>query len=227
MNNMKAKLVNKKHEIENAWTFSFKCNQLSSWVPGQFTRWVLPIKTDIKHDKEHWFTISSSPSNGVVSFTTRLSNSKFKSCLNSLQLGEEIEIDVPEGDFVWQEGTNNIFVAGGIGITPFMSMLRELDNSNKEIRAHLYYANRNESFIFRKELESLCKKHPGFLVSYIVGTLSIESLLLDVPNIADKKIYISGPEIMVDSISEQLKLKGVQDSQLIRDWFPGYDKATY
>lgn len=224
---MRAIFIDKHHEAGNAWTFRFKPEEEVTWVAGQYQRWELPVEAE-KHDKEHWFTISSAPYEGVFAVTTRLSGSAFKNALDALKPGDAITVDTLEGDFVWAEDDMpKVYVAGGIGITPLHSMLKQRAHDGLPLDIHVLYANRDEGFVFRGEFEALEREHPELTVSYAVGNLTAEVILNDIPDLTGKLVYLSGPEAMVETLGAELKKHGLPEAQLKQDWFPGYDETSF
>ena len=190
---MKIKFIEKKHEASNAWTFWFEPPEAVNWQAGQYQRWELPINEAEKNDREHWFTISSAPFEAKFAITTRLSGSKFKSALDALKPGDLIDVDTREGDFTWQDTDQaKVFIAGGIGITPFHSIIKQRHHDGQTIDVHLLYAGRDEDFVFRRELEEIEKQHPELSISYLVGQLTLQSIKQDVPDILTKYVYQIG-----------------------------------
>src|SRR5665213_828787 len=135
---MKAELDHIIHENHSKTikSFWFEPERPLDYIAGQF------IMMSIKHDhpddrgKEHWFTVSSSPSDApLISITTKFStpSSSFKTALHKLKPGEHVAISDPMGDFVLPKDRNIplIFVAGGIGITPFHSIIKWLHDTKQ------------------------------------------------------------------------------------------------
>src|SRR5680860_1207837 len=117
------KLISAHDEVGNVRTFVFETGGLE-WIAGQNQGYVLPQAGATKSENEHWFTISSAPSEGVVNISTRISESGFKQALNALRPDDEIQTHSLGGDFTWEEVDEPVvFVAGGIGVTPFRSIL--------------------------------------------------------------------------------------------------------
>lgn len=208
--------------------FAFQPPQPLDWTAGQYMHYVLPHDADDRGD-ERWFTISSAPSEGEVRITTRINHehsSSFKEKLQALEIGDEIEADGPEGDFVIEDPSRNIlFVAGGIGITPIRSMLVEAQTQGQQLNATLLYSNRNENIPFRDELNSLQTQNPNLKIEYIVSPDRIDAdrILQAAEAIDSPLIYISGPKPMVKDLARQLKDAGADKQSLKTDDFPGYE----
>ena len=154
-----------------------------------------------------------------------MTDSAFKQALNALQPGDEIEAHSIEGDFTWETDGSVVLVAGGIGVTPYRSMLLDRAATGRPIAAHLLYFGRDENFAFRGEFDRLLETHPELRIDYIVGEpITPDAILVYAPEAAEKTTYLSGPEPMVDAIGDELQARGVV---LKQDWFPGYTEATY
>ena len=222
----KLKLLASNDESGNIRTFVFETGGLE-WIAGQSQNYVLRQAGDTEKSNQRRFTISSSPSEKVIHISTRVTASSFKQTLNSLAICDEIEASNLEGDFIWEEEPSDpiIMVAGGIGITPYRSILLSRQALGKRLNATLLYFNRTEEVAFRDELETLESAHPEFKVMTIFGqVLSGESILEHEPNAARQTVYLSGPEAVVESISSEFCQLNIKTKQ---DWFPGYDQHNY
>jgi ferredoxin-NADP reductase len=141
-----------------------------------------------------------------------------------LKAGDEIESNPPEGDFTLENPDKKYaFFAGGIGITPFRSILAQLDHEGKDFTLDLLYANRDDKLVFGDELAELEQKHPNFHVRKFIGgqKVTLETLkpYMDEP---ETVIYISGPEPLVEDFDKQLKDAGVPEERVKGDYFPNY-----
>lgn len=225
---MKLHLIRRKTEAPGVESFVFKPAEPLSWKAGQFLHYVLHHEPTDNRGSDRWFTVASAPSEGEVMITTRLASEKgstFKQALGLLKAGEAIEIADVDGDFVVDnpEGTY-VFIAGGIGITPFRSILKEAQNAGIHLHATLLYANRDADIPYREELEALQKNNPHLAVHYLVAPERIDEAAIRtfVPDIQKTVFYVSGPEPMVESLGTLLKGMGVAADRLKQDWFPGY-----
>lgn len=225
---MKLILVSKMSETPDVCSFVLKPLEPIDWQAGQFMTYTLTHDKPDDRGVERWFTISSAPFEDHLMITTRLAekSSSFKQALFALKSGNELEGVGPEGDFVVDDATKQyIFVAGGIGITPFHSILKQLDHEGQPLNVTLLYANRDERFIFKGELEMLSSKHPEFNIKYFVGDHKIEETDLREQQQKQPKaiFYISGPEPMVEHYVEVIKKLGLTEDQIKTDYFPNYD----
>lgn len=219
----RVKFLRSYDEVGNIRTFVFETGG-AIWRAGQYQTWELPGIEDAKARK-HFFTIAAAPSEGEFHISTRVSDSLYKQTLNALQPGSEIDVHNIEGDFTWEGDEPVVLVAGGIGVTPYRSILIERAALGKSLNAHLLYFGRDENFAFRFEFDQLASMHPELKIDYIVGEpITADAILAHAPEAAEQTTYLSGPEPMVDAIGEDLKKRGVV---LKQDWFPGYTEETY
>ncbi len=219
-------LISAHDEVENVRTFVFEKKNLQ-WTAGQSQAFVLPNAGGTEEENQHWFTISSAPVEGTVNISTRISASPFKTALNALKPGEKITTHSLGGKFVWEEDDDTAvtLVAAGIGITPFRSILLQRSATSKPLSATLLYFNRTDAVPFKKELEDLAQKHPGFTMKLVIGeTVTAEKILLMAPTAREHVVYLSGPAPMVSSIGTALKEAGIVIKQ---DRFPGYDESNF
>lgn len=225
---MKLKLIERKPEVQHVETFVFQPAEPVTWKAGQFFHYVLHHEPTDDRGSDRWFTISSAPYEGVVTITTRFSDEKsssFKTKLKNLKIGKSIEVSYLEGDFTVEDpNLEYVFIAGGIGITPFRSIIKQLERERKPINVTLLYANKDENVVFKEELEEIAKNNPNFKIHYVFSPEHIdeEKIKTFVPDIKRPLFYVSGPEPMVESLGNLLKEMGVLEDHIKQDWFPGY-----
>lgn len=215
---MKLRFERRKHETSDVWSYFFVPLDPIQWTAGQSIRLELPRKT--LGVSERRFTIASAPSEQHVQITTRVSDSRFKQLLHELEPGTIINAHNIDGDFVWDDTIQNpIFIAGGIGITPFRSILAEAIAQDNQVDVDLLYSSKDEPVVFGKEFEEW--QQPGLDIHYSTERLSSH----DVTALEDwenRMIYISGPEAMVSALRTELVKAGVQEKNIKTDQFTGY-----
>lgn len=219
-------LIASRQEAGNVRTFMFETGGLT-WVAGQSQAYVLPQAGPTSEENERWFTIASAPTEGTINISTRVSGSRFKQALNALEPGQTIRAHSLEGDFTWEDdaGPPVVLVAGGIGVTPFRSILIERQVRGKPLNATLLYFNRTDEIPFRDELDGLARRHPAFTLQVVVGRpVTVERILEIAPEAHGRGVYLSGAEPMVETVGSALLERGIAVKQ---DWFPGYDERTY
>lgn len=209
------------------------------FTPGQY--FFITLKPDDKEHKDeltHHFSIVNSPNQkNALAFTTRLrlDESLFKRTINDAQVGDEAEIGKVDGTFTLPEGTNKpiVLVALGIGITPYISMLRWVFEEDKPYNITLIYTDdETVSMAFLDELKQLDSGHDNFkLVCSVTGEKGWdgESRHVDgefikdyVDDIESPLYYISGPPKIVTSVSDSLMEAGISEDNIKTDSFTGY-----
>lgn len=226
---MKLTLAAIKPESPDVKSFVFKPAKPLAWKAGQYLHYLLHHEPTDDRGSDRWFTIASAPFERQVMITTRLARTKgssFKKTLKALKLGDSIEIsDDVDGDFIVEDRNKDyVFIAGGIGITPFHSIIKEMQHKRIPLRVTLIYANRDAHVVYRKELESAAKHNPHFSIHYVFAPGRIDQTTIKklVPNLKKPLFYISGPEPMVESAGKMLRKIGIPKNHIKQDWFPGY-----
>lgn len=224
---MKLKLIQRKPETADVESFIFEPDQSIRWQAGQYLHYSLPHIASDDRGTERWFTISSAPYEGNIRLTTRFTNpggSSFKDALRAMKIGDFIEGDSPDGDFIYSPDiSQSVMIAGGIGITPYRSILLELDHNSSPINATLLYTNHDADFVFMTELDRLQLKYPDFQVYKYTGDQRIKSDELNgYIKQAGTVFYISGPKKMVDNYQVLLDELAVPSGHIKLDYFPGY-----
>jgi ferredoxin-NADP reductase len=221
----------------NIKTFWFKPERPVHYTAGQFTEMYLPHPNADERGQKHWFTISSSPTDPLISITTKFAtdrSSTFKQTLRALTPGAQLHLADPMGDFVLPKDKNIplVFVAGGIGVTPMHSMIKYLDDTTEKRKITLLYGVAHQDEIaFSKLFEHaditftpiVKEPHPGWKGE--VGSLSAKRILEAVGDAQNTLIYVSGPEPMVEHFVDDLKSMGINKHRLVTDYFPGYTQV--
>jgi len=211
-------------------SFYFKPQIPVKWEAGQFMYFTLQHDNPDDRGTGRFFTISSAPFEENIMITTRFSgdaSSTFKKALLKMEIGQDISALMPQGEFVVKDFTKSyVFIAGGIGITPFRSILLDLD-FNKQLgnmRIFLLYSNRSNDIVFKNEFDGLVLKNPFLKIRYIISPeiCNIELIKNTVSDFQEKIYYISGPINMVNSIEDALSKGGIGDDKIKKDYFPGY-----
>ena len=219
------RLIRKQNEAKFVISFVFEPEVPLKWLAGQYLIYKLPHKTQDLRGKMRFFTISSSPYEKNPTITTRIGETpgSFKKTLNNLKIGDTIEAKGPDGDFVMVNTKGNyVFIAGGIGITPFMSMLRQLSNDKNPLNITLLYANKNNDIVFKNELDGIARNYAGLKLNYFINPMRIDKNVLK--KYLNKKtvFYVSGPDAMVETMVELLTGLGVSKENIKEDYFSGY-----
>ena len=222
-------------EAANIKTFHFKPEREVHYTAGQYIELHIPHAHHDQRGSKRWFTLSSSPTDDDLTITTKYAgddaSSSFKKTLFTLKPGTELDMADPMGDFVLPKliQTPLIFVAGGIGITPFHSILRWLAETGEERPIKLLYAVRTEDEIVFQETFQKAGVEPTIVVSEPSdtwggerGRITAELILgLEKPS-DDTLIYLSGPEPMVQSLAKEIHAAGIEKRRIVSDEFPNY-----
>ncbi len=225
---MRIDLIRRKIEAPGVESFIFKSPESVTWKAGQFLYWVLDHEPADVRGTGRWLTIASAPHEKIIMLTTRLAGEKgssFKKRLYELKSGEGIDVSDLGGNFTVEDPKENyVFIAGGIGITPFRSILKDLDNKGERSAVELIYANKDGDFIYKNELEALASNNPNLKIHYVVSPDRIDEDYINrvVPGIQGQIFYVSGPDSMVDNVGLMLKRMSVPKERVKQDWFSGY-----
>ncbi|HET6746755.1 MAG TPA: FAD-dependent oxidoreductase [Candidatus Saccharimonadales bacterium] len=223
-------LVEKFPLVDNIWIFRFKPEEPFVWIAGQYIRVELPHENPDEEGTKRWFTNSAAPYEGVMQISTRITGSTFKQALSQLELGHTLQlIESPEGDFVWQDSDlTKIFVAAGIGVTPYHSILKQRAHDGLPLNATLIYGLRTEDVPFKEEFDQWMAQDPNLKIKYVIGEpLTVSKLTELEPNLNESLVYVSGPEQMVEKLGEELKANGLPEAHFKHDGFPHYDEQSY
>lgn len=174
------------------------------------------------------YSISSSPTESDIRISFREGVSEFKKALQSIQPSDQLVITQygNDYDFRLKGHQSSVLIAGGVGIAPFRSMIKEMYNNNSTNTVSLIYLNQNDNFLFKDELDTWSKSLPNLTISYIstkdINRKKREKLVLSLVKNFDQNFYISGPPTMVESHEHLLIDAGVQIRDIRIDSFGGY-----
>jgi len=223
---MKARFIRSIKDAEHIYTYYFETEKFLRYIAGQFLEFHVHHEHPDDRGQKRWFTLSSSPTETHIAITTKidpLKPSSFKNALHHLTPGTEIEVSEAMGDFVLPKDASTplVFIAGGIGVTPFRSMITWLTQTQHTREVQLLYLTQDASQVaFKEELDqpfvdlhilSDGKRRNAKELSFILG------------NIESKHIYISGPEPMAKALATDFKAMGAHHYQVVTDYFPGYE----
>jgi len=220
---MKLRFERKQREVEDIWSFFFMPVGNVTWKAGQSIRLELPRKS--WGIDERRFTISSAPHEKLLRITTKISDSSFKQNLKRLRKGSVINGYNIEGDFLWEQSKKHrLFIAGGIGITPFRALIDAQIAAKKPLNTTLLYSFKTTQPVFERELNTWQSTEPGFQVIYLPNRRVI---IDEHGTITDfwrqSLVYVSGPEKMVKAITRQLLAHGLPKMNIRIDLFTGLE----
>lgn len=199
-------------------------NQNFSFKAGQYVRLVFPgLDIDDTKGPARLFSIASSPNNKEkLDITFRMSESGYKKTLVNMQIGDEAEFEGPWGSFVLPDNAEKpvVFIAGGTGITPFLSMMKFATEQNLPHRINLIYASRDKnSVIYSSEIKELTKRNSRLKINFVVGRIDEKLIRKNSPKDPKAAFYISGPPAMVDYIRNIFEdIKAPEENIYYEEW---------
>ncbi|HET9286439.1 MAG TPA: FAD-dependent oxidoreductase [Gaiella sp.] len=208
------------------------------FAPGQYFFVTLP---DVGHQDEkglrrHISVVTSPDEKGTLGLATRMRETAFKRTLAELEVGSEVDVEPPKGNFRLPDDTSRplVFVAGGIGITVFRSMLRHIAEEHLPYRVTLIYSNRDrESTAFLDELVELERELAGFR---LVLTMTDDPGWDGESRRLDRQFFeeclegdlnrytflVAGPPAMTEAMEKALGEAGVREENVIAEGYTGY-----
>jgi ferredoxin-NADP reductase/Na+-translocating ferredoxin:NAD+ oxidoreductase RnfD subunit len=208
--------------------------------PGQYIEWILPLQRRDSRGTRRHFSLASSPTEEDVMIAARFfpRSSRFKTELGGMTPGASIVAGAPGGDFVLPRDPRRrlVFVAGGIGITPFRSMVKFLIDEGQKRDIVLVYAAATEEEIVFRDVFDRAETVAGLRVIYTLtdlarirpdwcgrrGRIDAEMIRGAVADPGSRTFFVSGPPAMVDSVKHVLRRVGVRRGAIRTDSFSGY-----
>ena len=218
----KSKIISIQNPLEGIYTLEFKSlGREYKYHPGQF----LHLALDPEYDgigqwpESRCFSMQSNPYEETICITYAVKGTFTKQMQETLNIGYEVWLKLPYGNLFTQQHNkeNTVFIAGGTGITPFLSLFAH-ESFNNYNNPKIYLGFRSKSYnIYNKELNRLCNsiKSVKFYYQDKEGVISIDQIFNDngiVPN-----YFISGPPVMIKSFNKYLIDKGVPKINIITD----------
>ncbi len=220
--------------------FVFASNRKLAFRPGQYLEWTLGNSNADSRGNRRYFTVASSPTEKNIRIGVKFYSkpSSFKKSMLSMNPGDKIIASQLAGDFTLPGSQKKklVFIAGGIGITPFRSMLKYLLDSNQPRSIVLFYSNSLISEIAYKDIFDLAEKELGVKTVYNLtninqipaewqggrGHISKEMIIQEIPDYKERLFYISGSRSMVVAFEKILKDIAVPNNNIKVDFFPGF-----
>jgi len=240
LSGFRTKLLNRSSVAEGTMAFHFAKPSGFTFKAGQAADLTLldPRETD-SEGNSRTFSIASPPFEDQLTFATRMRETAFKRSLKAVPIGTEINIASPTGSFTLHKNSNKpaVFLAGGIGITPFLSIIRQTDHDRLAHKLYLFYSNRRpEDAAFLDILQGLEKTNPSFrLIATMTemarsgrewkgetGFINGEMLARHLGTLQGPIYYVAGPPPMVAAMREMLVGVGVDEDDVRTEEFAGY-----
>jgi len=231
---LELQLLETKKLAENIYEFVFTKPDKFSYISGEYLEWTLGgFRPDIRGSRR-FFTISSSPTEKNIKIGIRIGDrpSAFKKKLLHLTKGDKIYANNLAGDFVLRKNKKYVFIAGGIGITPFRSMIKSAIDKNEKLDAVLFYSCSKEGeFVYSQLFETarnlgvktiyICS-NPSIKFSGLKGRIDVNLLKNEVPDYKNRYFYLSGPNTLVSNFKKELIKLKITPKKIITDYFSGY-----
>lgn len=217
----------KEHIVGDVYSFIFEFNEDLKWHAGQHG--MLELTMPNSKTSRHMFSLSSAPAESVVTVTTHWRSeqaSDYKKALWNLKAGDQAKIRGPVGPmYIRDYAAQNVLIAGGIGITPFRSIIKEASVNKHNLRATLLFANRDiDNIVFKKELDSLSDELSHVHIRYIIrpDKITEKDIRQASEDISHSVYYLSGPPKMIRAYKKLLTSMGISRSRIKSDPFMGY-----
>ncbi len=234
------KLKNRFRIAAGTYDFVFSPDKMIKFRPGQY------IEATLAHDHpdnrgiRRFFTLASSPTESDVRLGIKFyeNPSSYKAALLNLRNGARVVAAQLGGDFFLPRNKKKklVFLAGGIGITPFRSMIKNMLDRGEKRDIVMFYGNNLIDDIAYANLLGEAESESGIKVIYsladqksipsdwqgIRGYVTGEAIKREVPDYRERWFYISGPHAMVKVYEKTLRDLGVKRNRIKLDFFPGF-----
>ncbi|MBI5613772.1 RnfABCDGE type electron transport complex subunit D [Candidatus Gottesmanbacteria bacterium] len=240
-------LKNMEHIGDGLYDFVFPREAHFTFTPGQYVELTVPHDGSDSRGVRRYFTLASSPTEDTIRFGVKVQEqgSSYKRVLR--ELSGEVIASCLSGEFTLPKDVNvpMVWIAGGIGITPYRSMAKYLIDRKEKRSVVLLYVNKRAGEIVYKDVFDIASKEVGLRAVYaLTDTVSIpkgwltgsqspdevrkagridEAMLREIlPDYLSRTYFLSGPHAMVEGYRDILKKLGVPEKQIITDYFPGF-----
>ncbi len=232
-------LVQKNQLSKDIYEFVWKPDSKPMFHSGQYLEWTLGHQNPDLRGNRRYFTIASSPTEENIKLGIKFydNSSTFKKKLLSLGNGDRVTAGALSGEFILplENEKKLVFIAGGIGVTPFRSMIKNLLDINETRDIVFFFSNKTPADIVYKDIFDNAVR-VGVRTIYVVndlageapaphmpvGFVNEEMIKENVPDFADRIFYISGPHAMITAFESTLSKMGVKSSNIKTDFFPGF-----
>jgi len=220
----KLSFVRKVQEAQGIMSYIFAAPRKPRFQAGQYMEWTLAQAKSDSRGNRRYLTIASSPTEDELMFTVKLPEkpSAFKQSLEALQPGDPMYASYLSGSFILPKDAQRkiTLIAGGVGITPFHSMIKSLLDRHENRDISLIYSVSKPEEIAFKNLFSQASSIG--LKSLSTTNLTPQLITTNLPDYKDRFFYISGPYGFVGMVEKQLLELSVHPSHIVTDYFPGY-----
>lgn len=217
--------VSKKHEGADVYSFFFSPTKKVTFKPGMYAHVVIPTVPEEEGKPVRYFSIASAPTEDYLRFTTRVRDgSVHKQKLAELKPDDKCAIYKVKGEFLLPSNKERpvVLIAGGIGITPFRSMLINMDAKEETRNITLVHVS-DKDYVFQRDLSEI--PVPQHRITRDGVESIIEELVEEAEDRGEENVmwYISGPPAFVDFVKEVLLEHDIEEKNIKQDEFDGYD----
>ena len=234
------KLIKREEVAEGTMSFYFEKPDGFQFKPGQYLDCTLtnPPETDAEGNIRS-FSIASAPSEPHLMLCTRMRDTAFKRVLKTMPIGSPLSVEGPMGSFTLHNNPTRaaILIAGGIGITPFRSMIVNAARTKLPNQLVLFYSNhRPEDAAFSDELQNLQNENKNFKLIGVMTDMQkskrswsgetgyVDKAMLGrhIPDVQGPIYYVAGPPAMVNGMKTTLISAGINEDDIRAEDFAGY-----
>ena len=234
------KLRDKTRLSADTYEFTFIPERRLAFMPGQYMEWTLALPNPDSRGNRRYFTLANSPTENILKLGVKFppNASAYKKALLALKRDAPVLAAQLSGDFVLPRDPRQklVLIAGGIGVTPFRSMLKYLLDKKQRRPVTVFYSVRSADEIVYRDVFEQASRELGVKVIYNitdaqnvpaawkgnVGRITLEQIKAEVPDLLHSHFYISGPDAMVDGFKSSLNQLGVHAAQIKLDYFAGF-----
>jgi ferredoxin-NADP reductase len=233
-------LIKKEEIAEGTMAFHFAKPEGFEYKAGQTVdlNLINPTETDAEGNMRT-FSLASAPHEPDLMIATRMRDTAFKRILKNADMPMDISLEGPIGSFMLHQNTSRpaVFLVGGIGITPFFSMIKDATERKLPHKIYLFYSNRRiEDATFLKELQELTAKNSNFVFVPTMtnlensetkwegetGYITQDMINKYIPDRTNALYYMAGPQTMVAAMRKLLTNSGISDDDIKTEEFTGY-----
>jgi ferredoxin-NADP reductase/Na+-translocating ferredoxin:NAD+ oxidoreductase RnfD subunit len=216
----------------------FNVDKKFKYQPGQYIEMTLPHSGTDSRGSRRYFTLASSPTEDDLRVGVRFYDpgSTFKAELQDAPSDVFASIGQLGGDFTLPKDSSQklAFIAGGIGVTPFRSMIKYMSDTNDTRSVTMLYAERSAADIVYSEVFEQARTKIGTQTLYVlpsstsnnskvrVGRIDTVMIQQEIPDYHERLFYISGSQPMVKTVKRQLVSLGIRRHNIRTDYFSGY-----
>jgi ferredoxin-NADP reductase len=231
-------LIGKNKIADGTYEFVFMPDRPFTFKPGQYLEWTLGHRFSDDRGNRRFFTIASSPTEKTVRLGVKFyaPESSFKRALWNMEPSSVASASHIAGDFTLPHDKKKklVFIAGGIGVTPFRSMVQYCMDTKDARSIVLLYSNKTASEIAYKDVFDKAEREIGMKTVYALtdvpvpvpdthtGFIDGALIAQEVPDFKERIFYLSGPHSMVTAFEKTLREMGVSRFHIKTDYFPGF-----